>query len=178
MKRFTSLKMTVALVFALAIFGTAAMAQSTAPVEGGAGTPGQQGFRGHHRGGEMGMFLLNKITPALTADQKTQIKAVFAAHSANIKSYMSQLHQLREQYKSATAGGFDEAASTKFHVDSAPIEAKLEGEHAAIQAGINNVLTDEQKTSLANLKAQMQQQMQERRAHWAAQHQGSTTPQQ
>lgn len=185
MKRFTTLKMTLALVFAFAMFGTVAMAQ--APVEGSGtgqtGAPGATGGPGMHhgwgaRGGFMGMRLLKNVSPALTEAQQQQIKSIFQAHAATTKSYMQQMHALRSQYPVKNSdGSFNETAATQLHVAEAPLRAKMEADRQAMQTQITGVLNDEQKASLQALKAQMQQKMQERRAAWAAKRQAGQSSQ-
>ena len=181
MKRFTTLKMAAALVFAFAMLGSVASAQTGTidpPGQTGTGPGGPAGGRhfGHRGGfGEMGMF--RHLNPPLTADQKTQMKAIFQAHMANMKTYHSQLQALRAQYPRPAEGApFDEAASTQFHTAAAPIMAKIEGERHAIHQQIDALLTTEQKGSIATMKAQMQA----KRAEWAARRQAaqSTQPQQ
>ncbi|HEY6332881.1 MAG TPA: Spy/CpxP family protein refolding chaperone [Blastocatellia bacterium] len=186
MKRFTTLKMALAVVFAFAMFGTVAMAQTgqattpstTSTTTGG---PGAGGWHGHHRGGFMGMALFKKLN--LTADQQQQIKSIFSAHMTNMKSYQAQLKALREENPSVdkTTGAFNESASLEFHQKAAPVMAAMEKERNAIHTETLAVLTLEQRTQYTALQAQMRAQFQQNRANWQSQHaqsSGSTTQQQ
>jgi|HubBroStandDraft_6_1064221.scaffolds.fasta_scaffold16107_2 Spy/CpxP family protein refolding chaperone len=180
MKRFTTLKMAAALVFAFAMFGTVAMAQ--APVEGSGaqtgtsgGPSGGWGHGGHHRGfGDMDSRLYSKLN--LTAEQKAAMKTIHEKYGAMFKETMTQMKAIRTQLN--PSGAFDQETETKINEQSAPLMAQMKANHIAMQTELTNVLTADQKTQLAALKAQMHAEMQERRAAWQAAHPQGATQQQ
>jgi Spy/CpxP family protein refolding chaperone len=180
MKRFSTFKMAAALVFALAMFGSVAMAQSTAePAAPVAGDPGGHGGfgRGHFGGEMMGLRMLSKVTPAVTEAQKTQIKTITQTHMTAMKTYGAQLRALRAQSKPAdgTTATFDEATETKINLASAPILAKMKGERIAMHNELMGVLTADQQTSLKALQQQAKADFAAKRAAWQAAHPRTAT---
>jgi Spy/CpxP family protein refolding chaperone len=172
MKRFSTFKTAAALVFALAMFGSVAMAQSTTeaapPAANGPGGHGW-GHRGGGPGGPMGMF--SKLN--LTADQKTQMKAVHTKYAPQVKELMGQIQTARQAAYGAPAGTkpeFNEATEAAAIAAAAPFEAKLKALHMAEHNDMLAVLTPEQKTQLAALQTQMKANMAARRQAWQAAH--------
>ncbi|HZR66273.1 MAG TPA: Spy/CpxP family protein refolding chaperone [Terriglobales bacterium] len=150
--RFTALFATLALCTGMA------MAQDeTAPPAAG---PKGHAMHGHFmRGGEFGLPLreLN-----LTDDQKTQIKQIFQNEKTAMKPLMQQAFASRKQMMDlVTSDKFDEATAAKIATQESQLHARLEVEHAKIASQIYQLLSSDQKSKVAEIKAQHEQRMQQ-----------------
>ena len=104
----------------------------------------------------------------LTDEQKAQMKSIMQASREENKSIRQQMHQNREALQQLTENGnFDEAAVLAIAQKQGQIHAQMIVAKQKVKAQMFNVLTADQKTKVAELKAQHQQKMQERKAKWA-----------
>ena len=140
-----------------------------------AAAPGAEGW------GDHGHFLQHMAKQLnLTADQQTKIKAVFAAHKADLATQMTQLHQARTQLSSAIhADTFDESAIRTASQGVAAAEAELAVIHGKIANEARQILTPDQQVKAKELMAQHQQKAEQRFTHMQQHMQGapSDTPQ-
>ncbi len=169
MKKITVTILAIALVAigAIFVFGQTTTDQ---PTDGKArfgkhGGKGKFGKRGGKRGHGMGrMFRQLDLTDA----QKEQMKAIRQASRENTKSLRDQMRQNRQQLDQLTESGtFDQAAVTAIAQQQGQLHAQMIVEKQRVKTQMYNVLTAEQKTKLAELKAQFKQKMEERKAKWA-----------
>jgi Spy/CpxP family protein refolding chaperone len=131
---------------------TAQPAQS-APQGGQAGPP-QGPPPGGPGGGPQGIErLLFEVN--LTAAQLEQVKTLVAAQREAGATYDEQLRQVGEKMRAIVeAATFDEAAARKLALQEAAAMAELRVLGARTEAAIYQLLTDEQKTALADLRDQ------------------------
>jgi periplasmic protein CpxP/Spy len=121
-----------------------------------------QGMHGHGPDGEFG-HLLGFYTHALdlTADQQTQIKAIWAKEKPSIKPLMQQERTNHAAMESLLASGpFDEAKTRTLATANAQTLIELEVQHARIKSEMMQVLTADQKTKLTQIEAEHQSRMQ------------------
>lgn len=170
MKKITVTILAIALVAIGAIF---VIGQTTTEksVDGKSrmGKHGKHGKRDGKRGGMRGngfgkMFKGLDLTDA----QKTQIKEIQkASHDAN-KSLHDQMRQNQQQLRQLSESGtFDEAAVTTLANQQGQLHAQMIVARQKTMTQMFNILTPEQKTKFAELKAQFKQKMEERKAKWA-----------
>jgi|ERR1700691_3497125 Spy/CpxP family protein refolding chaperone len=159
-----------ALCLATSLSGLAVYAATTTPAaDASAGQPtqGQHWHHGHHGRGMGGMGLvLHKLN--LTADQKTQIKAIFAGQ----KSQFEALHTSGKTNRQALA-------TTPPNDPSYPALIETEQHNAATRISLmhqtwkqvyETVLTKAQRDSIPGIVAAAQAARQSRMAAWKAQH--------
>jgi Spy/CpxP family protein refolding chaperone len=159
-----------ALCLATSLSGLAVYAATTTPAaDAAAGQPtqGQHWHHGHHGRGMGGMgFVLHKLN--LTADQKAQVKAIFAGE----KSQFEALH---------TSGKTNHAAlaTTPPNDPSYPALIETEQHNAATRISLmhqtwkqvyETVLTKAQRDSIPGIVAAAQAERTSRMAAWKAQH--------
>lgn len=125
------------------------------------GRRGKRGMRGH------GMGRMFKHMD-LTDDQKAQMKAIGQANRESTKTLREQIKANRQQLQQMTENGqFDEAAVSAVAQQQGQLHAQMIVAKEKVKAQMFNVLTNEQKTKLAQMKAEHKQKMQERKAKWA-----------
>jgi protein CpxP len=110
--------------------------------------------QGPHGGGPGGEFhhLLKQLN--LTADQHTQVKAIFQKEKPAMEPLMQQMRQNHEAMKALEAAGpFDEAKVTALATQNSQTVIQLEVEHERIKSEILAILTPDQKAKLAQLEA-------------------------
>lgn len=130
-----------------------------APDGGHGGRWGGRG--GHHRGG--GGMMLRGLD--LTEEQKAKVKDLHEASRANLQSVRESLKANREKMEALTANGaFDEAQVTALANKQAALSAKMIVEHQRVKSQTFAILTDEQKTKLAEIKAKRAERRNERKA--------------
>jgi protein CpxP len=108
----------------------------------------------HGFGGPGGEFhhLLKQLN--LTADQHTQVKAIFQKEQPTLEPLVQQMRQNREAMKALEAAGpFDEAKVTALATQNSQTVIQLEVEHERIKSEILAILTPDQKAKLAQLEA-------------------------
>ena len=104
---------------------------------------------GHHRGGGMAFRGVD-----LTDDQKAKLKELRQSNREGLKSVREGLKANRKKMQELTANGaFDEAAVTALANEQAGLSAKMIVERQRIKSQMFSILTDEQKTKLAEMKA-------------------------
>lgn len=111
-----------------------------------------QGMHGH--GGPGGDFhhMLKQLD--LSADQKTQVKAIWEKEKPAMQPLMQQMHQNHQAMKALEASGpYDEAKTRALVTQNSQTMIEVEVSHARIKSEIMQVLTTDQKTKLAQLEA-------------------------
>jgi protein CpxP len=124
---------------------------TTTPTAPPAGAPGPHGW--HHRGGPW--HLLSKLN--LTAEQKTQVKAIMTAARPQMESLHQQMHanMLKLQQTAPTDQNYTSITSQVSQVHGS-LQAQMLTQHAQIRAQVFKVLTPAQQTQLTTLEAQRQ----------------------
>jgi len=123
----------------------------------------------HHHGGPMGDFgfgdhMFNYLSDALdlTQAQQDQAKAITEKEKATIQPLMKQLMQAHKDMSvMEDSGTFDEAKVRALAAQNTPILTELFVQKARIHAELMQILTPEQKTKLAQLKAKHESRMSE-----------------
>ena len=111
-----------------------------------------QGMHGH--GGPDGGFhhLLKQLD--LSADQKTQVKAIWEKEKPAMQPLMQQMHQAHQAMKTLeTSGPFDEAKTRALATQNSQTMIEVEVAHARIKSEIMQILTADQKAKLAQIEA-------------------------
>src|ERR1035438_2395535 len=111
-----------------------------------------QGMHGH--GGPDGGFhhLLKQLD--LSADQKTQVKAIWEKEKPAMQPLMQQMHQAHQAMKTLeTSGPFDEAKTRALATQNSQTMIEVEVAHARIKSEIMQILTPDQKAKLAQIEA-------------------------
>jgi periplasmic protein CpxP/Spy len=130
--------------------------------DGAATKDGKRGKRGHFgkmkRGGGMMFRGLD-----LTDEQKTQMKAIRQASKETIKPVREQMKANRQKLQTLSESGtFDEAQVQAIAAQQGTLSAQMIVEKEKVKSQIFNLLTPEQKTKAAEMKAQFKQKRQER----------------
>lgn len=124
---------------------------------------GEKGW-GRHGGGHRRGFGIVLRGLNLTEDQKTKVKAIHEASKASVQPTFEAMKANREKMEALTANGaFDEAQVTALANEQAAISAKLIVEKERVKSQIFAILTDEQKTKLAEMKAKRAERMKARK---------------
>ncbi|MGO9863868.1 MAG: Spy/CpxP family protein refolding chaperone [Terriglobales bacterium] len=108
----------------------------------------------HGFGGPGGGFrhMLRQLD--LTADQHSQVKAIFEKEKPTMQPLMEQMRQNRDAMKALEASGpFDEAKTRALATQNAQTMVELQVEHARIKSQIMQILTADQKAKLAQIEA-------------------------
>lgn len=142
------MKKVIITIVGLAVLATGVMfafaQKSTDRTEKGWGKRG-----GHHRG--MGKMFRGLD---LTEEQKAKVKELQAASRTALQPNMEALKANREKMQGLTAtGAFDEAQVTALANEQAALSAKLIVERERVKSQVFALLTDAQKTKLAEMKA-------------------------
>lgn len=105
-------------------------------------------FMGIHRGlAQLG----------LTDQQKTQIKAIFEGHKADVQGFAARMQPARQALNAAIRGGADEATVRAKAADIAAVQADMAVLRAKVHAQVFAVLTPDQQAKAAQLQQQAQQ---------------------
>lgn len=147
----------------IAILALAVLATGVMFAVGQKAADGERGFgkRGHHRGGMGRMFR----GLDLTEDQKAKLKQLHTASRTNLQSTREALKANRQKMQESTAtGAFDEAQITALANEQAALSAKLIVERQRMKSQFFSLLTDAQKTKLAEIKAKRSEGRKARRA--------------
>ena len=115
-----------------------------------------QGMHGHGPDGEFG-HMLGFYTHALdlTADQQTQIKAIWAKEMPTIKPLMQQERATHAAMETLLESGpFDEVKTRTLATANAQTMIELQVQHARIKSEMMQVLTADQKTKLTQIEAE------------------------
>jgi periplasmic protein CpxP/Spy len=108
----------------------------------------------HGFGGPGGDFhhMLRQLD--LTADQHTQVKAIFEKEKPALQPLMQQMRQNHASMRTLEASGpFDEAKTRALATQNSQTMIELEVEHARIKSEIMQILTADQKAKLAQIEA-------------------------
>jgi protein CpxP len=111
-----------------------------------------QGMHGH--GGPGGGFhhMLKQLD--LSADQKTQVKAIWEKEKPAMQPLMQQMQQNHQAMKALEASGpFDETKTRALVTQNSQTMIEVEVAHARIKSEIMQILTADQKAKLAQLEA-------------------------
>jgi periplasmic protein CpxP/Spy len=124
-----------------------------------------QGMHGH--GGPDGDFqhMMGFFTHYLdlTADQQTQVKAIWDKEKPSIEPLMQQMHQNHEAMKTLEAAGpYDEVKTRALATQNAQTMIELQVAHARIKSEMVQILTPDQKTKLTEFEAKHEGHMGER----------------
>ena len=111
-----------------------------------------QGMHGHGGPGADFHRMLKQLD--LTADQHSQVKAIFEKEKPNLQPLMQQMHQNHQAMKTLEASGpFDEAKTRALATQNAQTMIEMQVAHARIKSEIMQILTADQKAKLAQLEA-------------------------
>ncbi len=116
----------------------------------------------HGFGGPGGDFhhMLRQLD--LTADQHSQVKAIFEKEKPALQPLMQQMRQNHQAMKALEASGpFDEAKTRALATQNAQVMIELEVAHARMKSEIMQILTPDQKAKLAQIEANKEARMQE-----------------
>jgi len=117
-----------------------------------------QGMHGH--GGHGGFHRMLKQLD-LTADQRSQVKAIWEKEKPAMQPLMQQMHQNHSAMKALEAGGpFDEAKTRALATQNSQTMIELQVAHARIKSEIMQILTADQKAKLAQMEANHEAHMQ------------------
>lgn len=124
---------------------------------------GEMGWGRH--GGKHGGFGMMFRGLDLTEEQKAKVQALQAASREGLKPATESLKANHEKMQALTANGaFDEAQITALANEQASLSAKLIVEKERFKSQVFAILTDAQKTKLAEMKAKRAERMKERKA--------------
>lgn len=127
---------------------------------------GRRGFGRHgkfagHGGGMMGGRMFRQLD--LTDEQRAQMKTIRDGSRDKIKPLMEKMRETRDQLAELGADGiFDQAAVETLAASQAETMKQLIVEKERVKAEMFGVLTPEQKTKLAELKAAFKEKRQQR----------------
>ncbi len=130
--------------------------------DGSGKSDGKRGFgkRGHHRGGH-GAKMFRGLD--LTDEQKAQMKTIRQASKETMKPIREQMKANRQKLQTLSESGtFDEAQVKAIAAQQGSLSAQMIVEKERVKVQMFNILTPEQKTKAAEMKAQFQQKRQER----------------
>ncbi len=116
----------------------------------------------HGFGGPGGDFhhMLRQLD--LTADQHSQVKAIFEKEKPALQPLMQQMRQNHQAMKALESSGpFDEAKTRALATQNAQVMIELEVAHARMKSEIMQILTPDQKAKLAQIEANKEARMQE-----------------
>lgn len=131
--------------------------------------------RGGQRGGMMGMGFLGID---LTDAQKEQLKTIRKASHEASNPLMEQMRANQmELRKLGESGAFDQTAVQSLAEKQGDLHAKMIVAKQRTQSESYAVLTAEQKTKLAEMRANFAKKMEERKAKWAEKRDGKKADQ-
>jgi periplasmic protein CpxP/Spy len=119
----------------------------------------------HGFGGPGGDFrhMLRQLD--LTADQHSQVKAIFEKEKPALQPLMQQMRQNHSAINALEASGpFDEAKTRALATQNSQTMIELQVEHARIKSEIMQILTADQKAKLAQIEANRETRMQKHMA--------------
>jgi protein CpxP len=110
-----------------------------------------QGMHGHGGPGAEFHHMLKQLN--LSADQQTQVKAIFTQEKSVLQPLMAQMRQSHAAMEALVSNGFDEGKATTIATQNSQTMIQLEVEHAKMKSQIIAILTPAQKTQLAQMEA-------------------------
>lgn len=127
------------------------------------GKRGHFGKRGGHRGGHQMMFR----GLDLTDEQKAQMKSIMQASKETTKPIREQMKANRLKLQTLSeSGNFDEAQVQTIANQQGTLSAQMIVAKEKVKAQMFAILTPEQKTKAAEMKAQFKQKREERKQKW------------
>ena len=131
-------------------------AQDQPPAQGERVRPGRgPGGPGGRMGGPMAGAPFREVMRDLTDAQREQVKAIHERHGDRLRPLSERSHSAREALNAAVlAGNAGSFQALSIEVGSA--ETELSFAHAQVQSEIFNVLTAEQKQTIAERRKQME----------------------
>ena len=170
MKKITVTLLSIALIAmgAIFVFGQTNGGSSDKAFTGkrGFGKHGKRHRRGGGKGFGMGGRMFKNLD--LTDAQKEQMKTIRQTSRESSKALRQQMKANRQQLQQLTENGqFDEGSVAAVAQQLGQLHAQMIVEQQKVKAQMYNVLTADQKSKLAQMKAEFQQKMQERKAKWA-----------
>jgi Spy/CpxP family protein refolding chaperone len=158
-----------ALCLATSLTGLAVYAATTTPAPM---SPGGEWHHRHHGGfGPMG-FVLHKLN--LTAEQKTQVKGIFAGEKSQFEALRASAEANRQALATTPPNDPGYPALIQTAQTNAATRIKLESETWSAVYG--NVLTKPQRDAIPGIVAAAQAERQARAADWKAQHSPAAGP--
>ena len=147
------------LVIAAAVVGFIAVGASFAQQPAGPPSGGMMMGRGPTGGhGPMGgpfMAIRRGLAQlGLTDQQKTQIKAIFAGHKADIQGFGARMKPARQALNGAIWSGADEVTIRAKAADVAAVQADMDVFRATVHAQVFAVLTPDQQAKAKQLQQQ------------------------
>ena len=123
----------------------------------GDGGPGRPGGPGGRMGGPMGgAFAFREVMRDLTDAQREQVRVIHERHADRIRPLAERAHAAREAVNNAVlAGNPGNLQALSIEVGNA--ETELTFAQAQVQSEIFNVLTAEQKQTIAERRKHMQE---------------------
>ncbi len=154
-----------ATVVGIIAVGVSFAQQPAGPPRGGMmmGRGAIMGGRGPMGGGPFAEIRRGLAQLGLTDQQKTQIKAIFQGHKADIQGFASRMPPARQALHHAIVSGADEAAIRQAAAGVAAVEADMAVFRAAVRAQVFTVLTPDQQAKANQLQQQAQQRWMGRR---------------
>jgi protein CpxP len=158
-----------ALLTAAAGISIATAADATTPAAPAAAAPGAPGGHGgwHHHRHHHGGMMLSKLN--LTPEQHASVKTIMASAGPQMKSIFQEMHanSLKLRQTQPTDPNYTAVVAQVTQANGS-LHSQMITQREAVRAQVYKVLTPAQQTELKALEAQMQANMQARRAAWAA----------
>jgi Spy/CpxP family protein refolding chaperone len=154
------------LLTAAAGISIAIAADVAAPAAPAAPTaPGPHGGWHHHR--HHGGMMLSKLN--LTPEQQASVKTIMANAGPQMKSIFQEMHANSQKLHATqpTDANYPAVVAQVTQANGS-LHSQMITQREAVRAQIYKILTPEQRTQLAALRAQMKANIQARRAAWAA----------
>jgi Spy/CpxP family protein refolding chaperone len=123
----------------------------------GDGGPGRPGGPGGRMGGPMGgAFAFREVMRDLTDAQREQVRVIHERHADSIRPLAERAHAAREAVNNAVLAG-NQGNLQALSIEVGNAETELTFAQAQVQSEIFNVLTAEQKQTIAERRKQMQE---------------------
>ncbi len=122
----------------------------------GDGGPGRPGGPGGRMGGPMGgAFAFREVMRDLTDAQREQVRVIHERHADRIRPLAERAHAAREAVNNAVLAG-NQGNLQALSIEVGNAETELTFAQAQVQSEIFNVLTAEQKQTIAERRKQME----------------------
>lgn len=166
MKKFTIVFLGVALFITGAIFVGAQSAKYGGNGKFGFAKHGKKFGKKGFRGNRMMKRAFRQLN--LTDAQKEQIKKIKQSSRESTKSLREQIRTNRKNLRQATENGsFNESQIKSIAQKQGDLHAQMIVERQKAKAQVFGVLTPDQKTKLAEIKANFEKRMKERKKKWS-----------
>jgi len=122
----------------------------------GDGGPGRPGGPGGRMGGPMGgAFAFREVMRDLTDAQREQVRVIHERHADRIRPLAERAHGAREAVNNAVLAG-NQGNLQALSIEVGNAETELTFAQAQVQSEIFNVLTAEQKQTIAERRKEME----------------------